>query len=147
MVIDYFRSQRLQHEGEIALTAPLPRRLQTPHGLSSSTDAATKPARRGKNHLDRAEGLAEPEICHMLGVAMTSATHQTDEGRDLLNAVALLIDPPERGLKRGQVGTIVEPIDETSSLVEFSDDEGRAYAIVPCPREALLILRAAPLAA
>ena len=37
--------------------------------------------------------------------------------------------------------------DEATALVEFSDDEGCAYAIVPCPREALLILRTAPLAA
>ncbi len=78
---------------------------------------------------------------------MTSATHQTEEERDLLSAVALLIDLPERGLVRGQVGTIVEPLDGATALVEFSDDEGRAYAIVPCPRDALLILRTAPLAA
>jgi Domain of unknown function (DUF4926) len=110
-------------------------------------DRATRPAHHGKNHLDRAEGLAEPEICHVLGVAMTSATDQTDGRRDLLSAVALLSDLPERGLVRGQVGTIVEPLDEATALVEFSDDEGRAYAIVPCPREALLILRTAPIAA
>jgi hypothetical protein len=48
---------------------------------------------------------------------------------------------------RGQVGTIVEPLDEATAPVEFSDDEGRADAIVPCPRDALLILRTAPLAA
>jgi hypothetical protein len=83
----------------------------------------------------------------MLGVEMTSATHQTEQERDLLSAVALLIDLPERGLVRGQVGTIVEPLDGATALVEFSDDEGRGYAIVPCPRDALLILRTAPLAA
>jgi hypothetical protein len=110
-------------------------------------DNATKQARHGTNHLDRAERLAEPAICHLLGFAMTSAKEQTDEGRDLLSAVALLRDLPERGLVRGQVGTIVEPLGEATVLVEFSDDEGRAYAIVPCPRDALLILRTAPLAA
>ncbi len=83
----------------------------------------------------------------MLGVAMTAVTAQTEGGRDLLAAVALLSDLPERGLVRGQVGTIVEPLDEATALVEFSDNEGRAYAIVPCPREALLVLRTAPLAA
>ncbi len=83
----------------------------------------------------------------MLGVAMTAVTAQTEEGRDLLGAVALLSDLPERGLVRGQVGTIVEPLNEATALVEFSDNEGRAYAIVPCPREALLVLRTAPLAA
>ena len=78
---------------------------------------------------------------------MTAVTAETEEARDLLNAVALLNDLPEHGLVRGQVGTIVEPLDEASALVEFSDDEGRAYAIVSCPCEALLVLRTAPLAA
>jgi hypothetical protein len=62
---------------------------------------------------------------------MSAVTAQTE---DLLSAVALLSDLPERGLVRGQVGTIVEPLDEATALVEFSDNEGRAYAIVPCPR-------------
>ena len=64
-----------------------------------------------------------------------------------MSAVALLSDLPERGLVRGQVGAIVELLDEATALVEFSDDEGRAYAIVPCARDALLILRTAPPAA
>lgn len=78
---------------------------------------------------------------------MTSETHQSAEARDLLSAVALLRDLPERGLVRGQIGTIVEPLDEATALVEFDDDEGHAYAIVAGPRDALLILRTAPLAA
>jgi hypothetical protein len=65
----------------------------------------------------------------------------------LLSAVALLRDLPDQGLVRGQVGTIVEPLDEATSLVEFSDDRGEAYAIVPCPRDALLVLRTIPRAA
>ena len=97
--------------------------------------------------MDPAAELAESKIYHMLGAAMTSAMHQTGQRRDLLSAVALLRDLPERGLVRGQVGTIVESLDEATALVEFSDDEGRAYAVVPCPREVLLILRTAPLAA
>jgi Domain of unknown function (DUF4926) len=83
----------------------------------------------------------------MSGAAMISPTHQAGQRRDLLSAVALLRDVPERGLVRGQVGTIVEPLDEATVLVEFSDDEGFACAIVPHPREALLVLRTAPLAA
>ena len=39
------------------------------------------------------------------------------DGRDL---IALLRDLPARG----QVGAIVEPPDEATALVEFSDDEG-----------------------
>jgi hypothetical protein len=43
---------------------------------------------------------------------------------------------PEHGLMRGQVGTIVETLYETTAFVEFSDDHGRAYAIAPCARDA-----------
>ncbi len=78
---------------------------------------------------------------------MTVETEPGDPGRDFLAAVALLRDLPQHGLVRGQVGTVVEPLDEAAALVEFSDDEGQAYAIVPCPRDALLVLRTAPLAA
>jgi uncharacterized protein DUF4926 len=78
---------------------------------------------------------------------MTGATPENNEGRDLLSTVVLLRDLPEHGLVRGQVGTVVEALDDATSLVEFSDDQGRAYAIAPCPRDALLVLRTAPLAA
>jgi uncharacterized protein DUF4926 len=78
---------------------------------------------------------------------MTAKTVSGDRGRELLSAVALLRDLPQHGLVRGQVGTNVEALDETTALVEFSDDKGHAYAIVPCPRDALLVLRTSPLAA
>ena len=70
-----------------------------------------------------------------------------DETAAGLSAVALLRDLPEQGLVRGQVGTIVEALDQRTSLVEFSDDRGQAYAIVPCPQDALLVLRTVPRAA
>ena len=44
-------------------------------------------------------------------------------------------------------GVIVEPLDKATALVEFSDDKGQAYAVVPCPRDTLLVLRTTPLAA
>ena len=78
---------------------------------------------------------------------MTEETTKSDGRRRLLSVVALLRDLPERALVRGQVGTVVEALDEAIALVEFSDDDGRAYAMVPCPRDALLVLRTAPLAA
>ena len=78
---------------------------------------------------------------------MTATTEPGDRGTDFLSAVALLRNLPQYGLVRGQVGTVIEPLDETTTLVEFSDDDGCAYAIVPCPRDALLVLRTAPLAA
>jgi hypothetical protein len=70
-----------------------------------------------------------------------------NKGPSLLDAVALLTDLPAQGLARGQVGTIVEELDNKTSLVEFSDDQGRAYAVVPCPRAELLVLHYVPEAA
>jgi hypothetical protein len=64
-----------------------------------------------------------------------------------LDTVALLSDLPAAGLVRGQVGTVVETLDYKTVLVEFSDDDGRAYAIVPCSPENLLILYYVPEAA
>jgi hypothetical protein len=58
----------------------------------------------------------------------------------LLDVVALLHDVPERGLTRGQVGTVVENLDDDAALVEFSDDEGRAYAVAPLSVDRLLVL-------
>jgi hypothetical protein len=68
-------------------------------------------------------------------------------GPSLLDAVALPSDVPARGLARGQVGTVVESLDDQTALIEFSDDDGRAYAIVPLPRSELLVLRYVPHAA
>ena len=62
------------------------------------------------------------------------------QGLSLLDAVALLTDLPQQGLARGQVGTTVEQLDDKSWLVEFSDDQGRAYAITPCQSADLLVL-------
>jgi hypothetical protein len=63
------------------------------------------------------------------------------------DVVALLADVPAEGLARGQVGTVVETLDEHTALVEFADDQGRAYAISPCPRSELLVLHYVPQAA
>lgn len=46
----------------------------------------------------------------------------------LLDVIALTEDLPERGLKRGEVGTVVDAWAEGVYEVEFSDDTGRAYA-------------------
>jgi hypothetical protein len=66
------------------------------------------------------------------------------ERPSLLDVVALLADLPAAGLARGQVGTVVESLDEKTALVEFSGDDGRAFAVVPCPRDALLVLHYVP---
>jgi hypothetical protein len=69
------------------------------------------------------------------------------EKPSVLDVVALLADLPAESLGRGQVGTIVEQLDGNTFLVEFSDDQGRAYAVAPCPRTELLVLHYVPEAA
>lgn len=46
----------------------------------------------------------------------------------LLDTVALLEDLPERKLKRGEVGTVVEILGPGVYEVEFCDDDGQTYA-------------------
>ena len=65
----------------------------------------------------------------------------------LLDVVALLADRPADALTRGQVGTVVETSKNGAVLVEFSDDQGRPYAVVPCGRSELLVLHYEPQAA
>jgi hypothetical protein len=66
------------------------------------------------------------------------------EEPSLLDVVALPTDLPAQRLIRGQVGTLVERLDERTWLVEFSDGQGRVYALAPCPQEELLVLRYVP---
>jgi len=71
----------------------------------------------------------------------------TDRTPSVLDVVALLSDAPQAGLSRGQVGTVVEVLDRDTMLVEFSGEDGRAYAVEPCSRSSLLLLNYAPEAA
>ena len=58
--------------------------------------------------------------------------------------VALLQDLPQEGLIRGQVGTVVESWAPGVYEVEFSDDDGRAYAMVALKAEQLMRLHHKP---
>ena len=78
---------------------------------------------------------------------MKAKKRAKNEGPTLLNVVALLTDLPAQQLARGQVGTIVEQLADRTLLVEFSDDQGRAYAVAPCLRTELLVLHYVPDAA
>jgi hypothetical protein len=62
----------------------------------------------------------------------------------LLDVVALTADLPEKGLVRGQVGTVVEILGPEAFEVEFSDDEGRTYAQAALHDRELLVLRYQP---
>jgi len=57
-----------------------------------------------------------------------------------LAVVALLKDQPERGLRRGQVGTVVERLAPGVFEVEFCDHEGRTYASLALRSDQLMIL-------
>jgi hypothetical protein len=61
-----------------------------------------------------------------------------------LAVVAVLKDIPEHGLVRGQVGTVVELLTSSVVEVEFSDDEGVTYALVPLRSEELIRLHHRP---
>ncbi len=63
---------------------------------------------------------------------------------NLLETVALLADLPERGLYRGQVGAVVEELAGGVYEVEFTDANGRTYAMLPLKAEQLMVLRYAP---
>ena len=60
---------------------------------------------------------------------------------DLLDVVALAVDLPEAGLRRDQVGTVVEVFAEGAFEVEFSDSKGRTVESVGVRANQLLRLR------
>jgi hypothetical protein len=54
--------------------------------------------------------------------------------------VVLLEDLPAQKLQRGQVGTVVENLAPGVFEVEFSDNEGRAYAMCPVRSNQIMVL-------
>ena len=58
----------------------------------------------------------------------------------VLETVALTVDLPEKGLRRGQVGTIVEELGPDVFEVEFADPDGRAYAFAAVDASRLMPL-------
>jgi hypothetical protein len=67
-----------------------------------------------------------------------------EDNMHLLDVVALIEDIPEKGLRRGQVGTLVEVLAPGVFEIEFSDDTGRTYAMLPLRAEQLIVLRYQP---
>jgi hypothetical protein len=80
----------------------------------------------------------------MLGGVMAVRQVETIRAPELLDVVALLTDRRADGLARGQVGTVVELLESGAVLVEFSDDDGRPYAVAACPLSDLLVLHYVP---
>jgi len=64
----------------------------------------------------------------------------------VLDVVALTEDLPDRGLRRGQVGTVVEVLAPDVFEVEFSDNQGRTYAQLPLRAAQMMVLHYRPLA-
>jgi len=62
----------------------------------------------------------------------------------LFDVVALTDDLPDEGLRRGQVGTIVELLAPGVFEVEFSDDEERTYAQLALRESQLMVLHYQP---
>jgi hypothetical protein len=58
----------------------------------------------------------------------------------LLDVVALTTDMPAERLVRGQVGTIVEMLSDGHAEVEFSDEQGKTYAMLALPLAQLIVL-------
>lgn len=59
---------------------------------------------------------------------------------ELFDVVALLVDLPDEGLVRGEVGTVVELHHSDHYEVEFSDNQGRTYAMLAVAGKDLLVL-------
>lgn len=62
----------------------------------------------------------------------------------VLDVVAVTEDIPDRGLLRGQVGTVVEVLGSDTFEVEFADNEGKTYAMLPLKASQLLVLHYQP---
>ena len=61
-----------------------------------------------------------------------------------LEVVALTSDIPEKHLRRGQVGTIVEILAPDTVEVEFCDLDGIPYAMCAVPEKSLMVLHHIP---
>ncbi len=62
----------------------------------------------------------------------------------LLDVVALSEDLPKEGLLKGQVGTIVEILSDEIFEVEFSNNEGKTYSLLPLRSSQLIQLHFNP---
>jgi len=58
----------------------------------------------------------------------------------ILDPVAITEDMPDHGLRRGEVGTIVEVWKDGAYEVEFSDETGQAYAFIALAADKLMPL-------
>ncbi len=57
-----------------------------------------------------------------------------------LDLVVLLVDLPERGLPRGQVGRVIQEMSSGVYEVEFSDQDGLPFAFLPLSEHQIMKL-------
>ena len=62
------------------------------------------------------------------------------EGLKLLDVVALLKEIPGKKLTKGQVGTIVESLDEGVYEVEFTDKKGKTITSLALKTQDMMLL-------
>ncbi len=65
----------------------------------------------------------------------------------ILDVVALMVAMPEKGLKKGQVGTVVEEWEKGVFEVEFSNKKGQPIAFLAANEKDLLLLHFESIAA
>jgi len=65
----------------------------------------------------------------------------------LFDVVALLDNIEKKGVGVGQVGTVIETLDENVFEVEFCDNNGQTYAVLVLRSDQLMPLRYSPQAA
>ena len=58
----------------------------------------------------------------------------------ILDVVALLKDIPDKKLIKGQVGTIVETLENGNYEVEFCNKHGETLSIIPLDEKSMLLL-------
>ncbi len=58
----------------------------------------------------------------------------------LLDTIALAQDIPDRSLRQGEVGTVVEMLGPDVYEIEFSDDDGQTYAEFALRNDQLILL-------
>ncbi len=85
------------------------------------------------------QSLFRPLLC-LTGEPDLRTRTMTKVQLNLLDAVALLSDQNELGLVQGQVGTVVELLDDDFALVEFCDRDGATFSMPTLPISSLLRL-------
>jgi hypothetical protein len=114
---------------------------------------ATNTANDTPSILNSREAIRKPLYLDHSAQRVGSAAHQlfcTIEVKfamaeiEMFAVVALLEDVPEKGLLRGQVGTVVESLAPGVYEVEFSDDSGQTYASLALRSDQLMRLHHEP---